>query len=243
MSKLNFTLVGLSLFLSVAAQAQQRSINMALAITSPPTEDTIAVGAPVPFTLVLENQGPDALVAGDSLFVQLPDNSVQLFQLQEGLALGQSTTLLNANITVPVDITTTFELCATLSDDPSTQVQIEGNAISVSYIDPDASNNTTCNTLTILVDDPSGIKETADATAALLLYPNPANNKVTLSYTDGGRILSARIFNVLGAEVYHAKGSGTSEQTIDVQQLANGTYLLHIDTDKGVAVRKLNIIR
>ncbi len=241
MFKSNFTLLGLGLLLCGSAQAQ-RSINMSLTITSPPTDDTIVVGAPIPFTLVLENQGPDALVAGDSLFVQLPDNSVQLFQLAEGLSLGQSTTLLSANITVPVESTTTFELCATLSDDPSTQVQIGGNPINVTYIDPDAANNTTCNTLTILVEDPSGIQETDDAISAVLLYPNPANSKVTLSYTDGP-ILSARIFNILGAEVYRISGTYAREQVIDVQQLANGIYLVHVETDNGVVVRKLNIVR
>lgn len=77
----------------------------------------------------------------------------------------------------------------------------------------------------------------------LRVFPNPAHTQVTIESTLGLRIAGIRIFNVLGAEVYHAAGNGSTGQSLDIRQLANGMYLLHIETDKGVVIQKLDIIR
>lgn len=75
------------------------------------------------------------------------------------------------------------------------------------------------------------------------VYPNPAKTQVSIVSTSGLQIESIRMFNVLGVAVYRAAGNGRSEQVLDIRQLANGMYLLHMETDKGVAIRKLDIIR
>lgn len=75
------------------------------------------------------------------------------------------------------------------------------------------------------------------------VYPNPAKTRVNIESKLGLSLASIRIFNVLGEEVFRTASNGRSEQSLDIRQLADGMYLLHIETNKGVAIRKLDIIR
>lgn len=77
----------------------------------------------------------------------------------------------------------------------------------------------------------------------LNVYPNPANTLIHIESTSGLHVEAIRVFNILGAAVYREKGNETMKQTIDLSRLASGMYLLHIQTDKGIAIRKLELIR
>lgn len=64
------------------------------------------------------------------------------------------------------------------------------------------------------------------------VYPNPASDKVVVSYTASCPKCVLRIFNIEAKQVYEAKGIN-KETEIDVSNLKTGTYYLSITTEDG----------
>lgn len=60
------------------------------------------------------------------------------------------------------------------------------------------------------------------------VYPNPAADFVTIS-SDSDSLESAEIFNVLGQRVLQLELNGSNRQTIDIQTLRAGLYMLKIN--------------
>ncbi len=71
------------------------------------------------------------------------------------------------------------------------------------------------------------------------LYPNPAKNVVNITNTENIAIEKITVFDVNG-KLIDAKIFGKeSNVTLDVSNYAAGTYLLHIETTEGIAVKKV----
>ncbi len=71
------------------------------------------------------------------------------------------------------------------------------------------------------------------------IFPNPSSGLITVS---------SQIFNLLGAEVFDLTGRSVykaridpDQTNVDVSNLKNGLYLIRVETDRGCAVRKLQI--
>lgn len=60
------------------------------------------------------------------------------------------------------------------------------------------------------------------------LYPNPANNVLTVSSTEAG-IESVEIFNILGQQVYSNRFASNLTETINISGLNSGMYLVKIN--------------
>lgn len=60
------------------------------------------------------------------------------------------------------------------------------------------------------------------------LYPNPANNVLTVSSTEAG-IESVEIFNILGQQVYSNRFASNLTETINIAGLNSGMYLVKIN--------------
>ncbi len=76
------------------------------------------------------------------------------------------------------------------------------------------------------------------------LLPNPTNGNVTVTVNGVEKNISIRVFNVIGAEVknYNANDvASTFNKTFDFSSLANGTYLVKIQTGTKTAVKRLTI--
>ena len=69
------------------------------------------------------------------------------------------------------------------------------------------------------------------------LVPNPATERVTVA-AEG--VESVELVTVEGATVLRRDCRG--ECTLDLKGLANGTYMVHVTTAKGVATRKLIVV-
>ena len=79
------------------------------------------------------------------------------------------------------------------------------------------------------------------------IFPNPASTQVTLSLDlNNSKNVNVSIVNMLGSKVY-AKSLGTvngsTTEKIDVSDLEAGIYMVRVETEKGTAVKKLNIIK
>jgi hypothetical protein len=83
----------------------------------------------------------------------------------------------------------------------------------------------------------NGPKGSAD----VVVYPNPAHDVVTIEGKGGARLQGITILNTVGAVVYQAASADASREKIEVKGLAAGLYTVHITTDKGVTVQKLEL--
>jgi hypothetical protein len=78
---------------------------------------------------------------------------------------------------------------------------------------------------------------------ALSLYPNPANSVITLETRSGLKMQSVTVLNAVGAAVLHLDHPGTRKESIDISLLPSGAYMIRINTDAGIIVRRLQVIK
>ena len=69
----------------------------------------------------------------------------------------------------------------------------------------------------------------------IMVYPNPTSGAVTV---EGEGLDKIRIVNAFGQTVYNAKAEG-NQVRIDLSQMANGVYVMHIGTENGVVVKQI----
>lgn len=95
--------------------------------------------------------------------------------------------------------------------------------------------------LQINVDHVTGTATIGEAEKAVVLFPNPANNTVTVSSRNATPELEqVTLVNITGAIVHQQKITGNQLQ-LQVGQLPPGIYLLRIQTSKGTLIRKIEI--
>ncbi len=74
----------------------------------------------------------------------------------------------------------------------------------------------------------------------LQLYPNPASSSLLID-NQFGELKEVKLFNLLGEQVMDMGVKSIGNHTVELNDLADGTYMVRIATDRGVAVRKLII--
>ncbi|MEO8068315.1 MAG: T9SS type A sorting domain-containing protein [Flavobacteriales bacterium] len=119
-------------------------------------------------------------------------------------------------------------------------------AQSVSSISDQGTNNmiTACGTGAVVFNYTSapgngcsgvGVEEQAEV--ELQLYPNPVDDMLTI-ISGTAQVEEVRIADLSGREVAVRAGTGLS--TIPMTELARGTYLVRIATDRGTVLRRVN---
>lgn len=71
------------------------------------------------------------------------------------------------------------------------------------------------------------------------IYPNPVTNMLTITNSENITIKKLTVYDVNGKTIKEQKGSFEKEHTLNVENLSAGTYLLHIETTEGTAVKKV----
>jgi hypothetical protein len=71
------------------------------------------------------------------------------------------------------------------------------------------------------------------------IYPNPATNLVTITNNDNMPVQEVTIYDMAGKKLSTQIFNNQTEIQLNVAQLASGTYLLHIQTTQGTAVKQL----
>ena len=94
----------------------------------------------------------------------------------------------------------------------------------------------------VLVDDIQVVEGTTavkEVTASKLsVYPNPANNVVTVSGADA-LVSNVAIVDINGRTVKSVKFAGVAEAQVNVSDLASGVYVMTIASDKGTTTQKI----
>ena len=71
------------------------------------------------------------------------------------------------------------------------------------------------------------------------LYPNPATNVVNITNTDNLFVEKATVYDIAGKEIKNQTFTNETNIQLNVENLATGTYMLHLQTNEGLAVKKL----
>ncbi|ESU24818.1 hypothetical protein FEDK69T_03710 [Flavobacterium enshiense DK69] len=80
---------------------------------------------------------------------------------------------------------------------------------------------------------------TSVESSKLSVYPNPANNIVTISNAENLQINAVVITDVNGRTVKTLEFGGVAETQINVSDLNSGIYFMSIDTNEGTATKKI----
>lgn len=116
-------------------------------------------------------------------------------------------------------------------------------AQTITYTYTDSTSCTGTATSVIVVDACTGIHSANDA-IGISVYPNPANNFVTveLQFASTEKI-RLNLVNMLGQTMYSSEttSSGNTKVNINTTDLPRGIYLLQVKTAKGNVVRKIEL--
>lgn len=71
------------------------------------------------------------------------------------------------------------------------------------------------------------------------LYPNPATNVVNITNSENHLVNQVVVYDVAGKQLSTQTFNNKSEIQLNIENLASGSYFLHIKTNQGTAVKKL----
>lgn len=71
------------------------------------------------------------------------------------------------------------------------------------------------------------------------VFPNPANNIVNITNNENIGVEQLQVYDVSGKAVQSQIFNNENQVQLNIGNLASGTYMLHIKTNKGVAVKKI----
>jgi enterochelin esterase-like enzyme len=89
-------------------------------------------------------------------------------------------------------------------------------------------------------DHETGINELPEVQASI--YPNPVQDQCRIVCGDE-KISAVTIYDISGKKINTITGNNRNEMLIPTNQLSNGVYLLHINTDGGEAHKKIIVQR
>src|SRR5690606_24308624 len=87
---------------------------------------------------------------------------------------------------------------------------------------------------------PSYILSTNEQLSAKFnLYPNPATNVVNITNTENMVVQQVTVYDISGKQLSMQSFNNQAEIPLNVESLASGTYMLHLQTNEGTAIKKL----
>jgi hypothetical protein len=71
------------------------------------------------------------------------------------------------------------------------------------------------------------------------MYPNPATNVVNITNNENMLVNKVVIYDIAGKQLSAQSFSNETKVQLNVENLVSGTYMLHIQSDSGTAIKKL----
>src|SRR5690606_20206337 len=94
--------------------------------------------------------------------------------------------------------------------------------------------------LTALQSVPSYILSANEIVSAKFnMYPNPATNVVNITNSENMLVEQVTVYDISGKQLTIQSFNNQIAIQLNVEDLASGTYMLHIQTNAGLAVKKL----
>jgi hypothetical protein len=88
----------------------------------------------------------------------------------------------------------------------------------------------------------TGINQLQDS-KDLVLYPNPAKDLVVIENKNNLRMQHITVYNVVGQVMADSKADSNDKHLLRTATFASGIYTVRIDTDKGIVIRKFEIMK
>jgi subtilisin family serine protease len=87
---------------------------------------------------------------------------------------------------------------------------------------------------------PTGLEEALEKTISV--YPNPAQKGFSVTLPKGLRVEQLALLDFLGRTVFEYEALPSGEHIYLLPTLTNGSYLLRIQTNQGLVLKKLNVV-
>jgi len=71
------------------------------------------------------------------------------------------------------------------------------------------------------------------------VYPNPATNVVNISNSENMLVNQVAVYDISGKQLITQTFNTEKEIQVNVENLPSGTFILHLETNQGIAVKKL----
>uniref|UniRef100_UPI0030D6E163 T9SS type A sorting domain-containing protein n=1 Tax=uncultured Marixanthomonas sp. TaxID=757245 RepID=UPI0030D6E163 len=157
-----------------------------------------------------------------------PGEGNLFYEIPDYFALGEASA--TDNCTNPVTIT---------SQQPAAGELVSDGIHTITLTAEDDNGNIGTCTFELIVESILGVGGT-DNLDSVQLYPNPANNQVTLGNPSQVNLKEAIIYDLTGRVIrtINLKGMG-AQKTIDVTNLASATYLVRISSENGTITKQL----
>ncbi len=106
-------------------------------------------------------------------------------------------------------------------------------------------NDSLTNTRTVDVYDAGGTTgiNQLENSKDLVLYPNPAKDLVVIENKNNLRMNHITVYNVVGQVMTNVKADSNDKHLLHTATYASGIYTVRIDTDKGIVIRKFEIMK
>jgi len=83
------------------------------------------------------------------------------------------------------------------------------------------------------------LSTTEQLAAKFNMFPNPATNVVNITNSENMLVNQVTVYDVAGKQLSSQTFNGGTQIQLNVANLASGTYMLHLQTNEGTAVKKL----
>ena len=135
---------------------------------------------------------------------------------------------------------TAVDNCSTVeqqTQSPAAGTELAAGNHTVTFSVKDAAGNTSTCSFELTIDSMLGVND-ASFSNSIQIYPNPADNFVTISSSQ--KIVKVVIMDGSGKRIQESKWDNSlTENTISVRHLPTGTYLIQIVGEKQTVVKKL----
>jgi subtilisin-like proprotein convertase family protein len=157
-----------------------------------------------------------------------PGTGNLFYEVPDYIGTGEATA--DDNCTDPVSITTQSPAAGSLVSDGTYTVTITGE---------DSSGNVGTCSFQLTVESVLGV-ESNELNNAISMYPNPAQDRVTISNTSNIQLEKAVIFDLNGKMLNQIDLSTMQgEQVINISDLASGVYVVQLTSDTSSAIKRL----
>ena len=79
--------------------------------------------------------------------------------------------------------------------------------------------------------------ESLEVLPRVIVYPNPTNGEIQVECTE--MIRKVELFSLQGQKVYESHEINRKEQTFSLEALPEGLFLIRVQTDKGIWLKKV----
>jgi hypothetical protein len=215
--------------------AQQRKCELAISLLSPSQSAVIQAYAQYTLTVRVLNNGPADLLAGDTLWYNIPSLpliSYSTYILQQPIGAGTA-----ADITLA-----TLNNVNTNTDDET--VDYYATVVSMpngtgAFKDTMLSNNTATNQITFKPCDPGGtaVHNVEAKSLNIAVFPNPASGLLQVK-TNDLNITNLVVADLSGRVVLSKSNLNNNSANLDIASLIPVMYFLKMETAKGTATAK-----